>query len=520
MALDASQQPTPTLLLILDGWGLGLKGESNAIHMAHTPNLDRIQAAYPGSRLQCTGEAVGLPAGQMGNSEVGHLNIGAGRIVDQDIVRIDKAIREGSLFANPTLSELLESVRERGSRLHLMGLVSDGGVHSHINHLFALLEMARGKSVPEVAVHAFLDGRDTSPRSGAGYVRSLEQKMEQLGIGRIGSLSGRYYAMDRDKRWDRTALAYEAIVHGRGDKVFDPVQAVEASYEQGVTDEFLTPKVVCDSSGQPVAPVGDGDGVFWFNFRADRAKQLVRSLFEQQFEPFDRGKAPQLCRLATMNQYDADFPLPVAFPPVELVNILGEVCAQQGLRQLRIAETEKYAHVTYFFNGGREEPFPGEDRCLIPSPQEVATYDQKPEMSLQEVIQELEKRWRSQEHHLVVCNFANLDMVGHTGDFQAAVRACEAVDQGLGRVLACLEQVPGRLLVTADHGNADVMLDSRQQTQTAHSHNPVGLVWIEPEKDSRSLRPEGILGDVAPTILHLWGLKQPAEMTGRSLVQE
>ena len=520
MALDAPQKPTPTLLLILDGWGLGSQGKGDAVHAARTPNLDRIMAEHPMSRLQCTGEAVGLPAGQMGNSEVGHLNLGAGRIVDQDIVRIDKAIREGSFFSNPTLVELMDTVTERGGRLHFMGLLSDGGVHSHINHLFALLEMAGRRSVPEVAVHAFLDGRDTSPLSGAGYVKELQQKMEALGVGLIASLSGRYYAMDRDRRWDRTARAYAAVAHGQGDMIRDPAEAIEAGYAQGITDEFVPPQVVCDESGRPIGPIRAGDGVFWFNFRADRAKQLVRSLFEEPFEPFDRGRPPQLSGLASMNQYDAAFPLPVAFPPVELKNILGEVCAEQGLHQLRIAETEKYAHVTYFFNGGREEPFRNEERALIPSPQEVATYDEKPEMSLYAVTEELDKRWRGAAYDLVVCNFANLDMVGHTGDFQATVRACEAVDECLGRVLATLEEVPGRLLVTADHGNADVMLDAEHEVQTAHSHSPVGFVWIEPHRESRSLRREGILGDVAPTILHLWGLTQPAEMTGKSLVED
>jgi 2,3-bisphosphoglycerate-independent phosphoglycerate mutase len=506
----------PTLLLILDGWGLAPSGDGNAVSMADTPHLDRALAQYPSGRLTCSGEAVGLPQGQMGNSEVGHLNLGAGRVVYQDIVRISRSIRDSSFAANKVLNRVVDQALAKGSCLHLLGLVSDGGVHSHLEHLEALLELAAGKGLRDVAVHAVLDGRDTSPYAGRGYLERLVRSMEEIGTGRIATVSGRYYAMDRDKRWERTQLAFEAVAHGRGETETDPLRAVSAAYERGVSDEFLHPTVITDGEGHPVGPMRDGDAGFIFNFRADRVRQIARALFDPEFREFDRRGAPHLGLLASMTMYDASFPLPVAFPQQELNNILGEVLSRHGMRQLRIAETEKYAHVTYFFNGGREEPFPGEERKLIPSPREVATYDQKPEMSLYQVTEELERLWRGKEYDVIVCNFANLDMVGHTGNIGATVRACQAVDECVGRVMDMVLADRARLFITADHGNAEAMLDAQGGVQTAHSENDVAFVWVE--RDSPPvLRSKGILGDVAPTLLASLGLAQPEEMTGRSM---
>jgi len=506
----------PTLLLILDGWGIAPPGEGNAVHLADTPHLDRALAQYPNGRLVCSGEGVGLPQGQMGNSEVGHLNLGAGRVVYQDIVRISQSIRDDSFAANEVLNRVMDKALENQGSLHLLGLVSDGGVHSHLEHLEALLHLASRKELPDVAVHAVLDGRDTSPYAGFGYLERLVRSMEKIGTGRVATVSGRYYAMDRDKRWERTQLAYEAIVHGRGERGTDPLRAVSAAYERGVSDEFLPPTVITDEKGHPVGPVRDGDAGFIFNFRADRVRQIAQALFDPDFGEFERKGAPRLGLLASMTTYDASFPLPVAFPPQKMDNILGEVLSRQEMRQLRIAETEKYAHVTYFFNGGREEPFPGEERKLIPSPREVATYDEKPEMSVYQVTQDLERLWRAKDYDVIVCNFANLDMVGHTGNIPATVQACRAVDECVGRVMDMVLADGGRLFLTADHGNAEAMLDSEGGVQTAHSHNEVPFVWVEQDPPS-ALRKEGILGDVAPTLLASLGLAQPEEMTGRSM---
>ena len=508
----------PTLLLILDGWGQAPASEGNAVTTARTPNLDRALAGYPSGRLACSGEAVGLPEGQMGNSEVGHLNLGAGRVVYQDIVRISRSIRDGSFEANEVLNRVMDRAVENGGALHLLGLVSDGGVHSHQEHLEALLRLASRKGLRDVAVHAVLDGRDTSPYAGYGFVERLLRSMEEIGVGRIATVGGRYYAMDRDKRWDRTQRAYEAIVHGRGETAADPLRAVSAAYERGVSDEFLPPTVIRDEGGDPARSMRDGDAVFLFNFRADRVRQITRALFDPDFREFERKGAPRLGLLATMTLYDESFPLPVAFPQQELTNILGEVLSGHGLRQLRIAETEKYAHVTYFFNGGREEPFAGEERKLIPSPREVATYDEKPEMSVYQVTEELERLWGTGEYDVVICNFANLDMVGHTGNFQATVRACRAVDECVGRVMDMVLADGGRLFLTADHGNAEAMLDPEGKVQTAHSTNEVAFVWVE-EQPPEKIRQQGILGDVAPTLLAGLGLAQPGEMTGKSMLE-
>ncbi|GFM35430.1 2,3-bisphosphoglycerate-independent phosphoglycerate mutase [Desulfovibrio psychrotolerans] len=511
---------TPTLLLILDGWGMAPQGEGNAVSLARTPVLDSLPLRFAHARLTCSGRAVGLPEGFMGNSEVGHMNIGAGRVIYQDMTRIDVAIEDGSFRANPVLGKLLADIKASGGRLHLMGLVSDGGVHSHIRHIVALLELARDAGV-EVLVHAFMDGRDTGPTSGKGYLEALQGAMDNLKSGRIATICGRYYAMDRDKRWDRVQVAWDCLVHGRGDSVPEAVAAVQAAYDAGVTDEFIRPSVIVENRDgtelQPVAPVQDNDGMFFFNFRADRARELTRAFIDDAFEEFPRGRRPKLAGFATMTAYDAMFPLPVAFTKEAGTDTLGETVAHAGLRQLRIAETEKYAHVTYFFNCGREEPFPGEDRILVNSPRDVATYDLKPEMSVPEVTERLLEAWKSGAYDLVVCNLANLDMVGHTGSIPAAVAACEAVDGCVGRILQAVLDSGGRALVTADHGNAEEMLDAKGLPQTAHSMNPVPLVLVE-NNSQVTLQREGILGDIAPTILDLWGTKQPDAMTGSSLV--
>ncbi|GAU07464.1 2,3-bisphosphoglycerate-independent phosphoglycerate mutase [Desulfoplanes formicivorans] len=509
----------PVLLLILDGWGKGAPGPGNAISLAKTPHLDALLATCPNTELQCMGESVGLPPGQMGNSEVGHLNLGAGRVVYQDIMRINLAVRDGSLRSNSVLEDLIESARARGGRIHFMGLVSDGGVHSDQAHLAALLALCKEKHFKDVLIHVFLDGRDTPPKGGLAYVRKLMADMDALGVGRIATVSGRFYAMDRDKRWDRIKLAYDAMTQGEGVAADDPLAAIQAAYDQGDNDEFVKPQVI-RTPGGPVGTIQDGDAVFFFNFRADRARQLTQALFDPHFKEFTRTKIPRLCAMATMTQYDHHFGLPAAFPPVSMTNILGEVVASNGASQFRVAETEKYAHVTYFFNGGREEPFEGEERLLVPSPREVATYDQKPEMSVNAVTDVLCEAIHRRKYRLIVCNFANLDMVGHTGVIPAAVAACEAVDQCVGRVLKALDKTGGTGLITADHGNAEDMLDAGGGTKTSHSLNPVPCVLVGSEATEYSLRSGGALCDVAPTLLGLLGIKQPAEMTGRSLLHK
>lgn len=501
----------PTLLLILDGFGLAEPGEGNAVSQAATPNLDRLFKNYPWTKLVASGEEVGLPKGQMGNSEVGHLNLGAGRIVYQDIVRINKAIEDGSLATNPTLLQLIEEVKKKTSRVHLLGLLSDGGVHSLDTHLYKLIEILKDQGVKEVFIHCFLDGRDTPPRSAKKYLQKLKQVLDRLNFGQIASLSGRYYAMDRDKRWERTSLAYQTLVLGQGRKAKNALEALEQAYQQGENDEFVVPTFIEGSNGT----LEDGDGVIFFNFRADRVRQICQALFDAQFSFFERKKFP-LLHIITMTQYEKDFPLPVIFPPIEMKNILGEVVSKLGLKQLRIAETEKYAHVTYFFNGGREEPFALEERILIPSPREVATYDQKPEMSVYEVSSTLSKHILKNDFDFYVCNFANLDMVGHTGVIEAAIKACEAVDKCVGEVVESMLKIGGRVLLTADHGNAEDMLENGKP-KTAHSTNPVPFILIEKNCVFR-LREKGILGDVAPTILDLWGVEKPLEMTGKSLL--
>jgi 2,3-bisphosphoglycerate-independent phosphoglycerate mutase len=509
--------PSPIVLVVLDGWGLNKEITGNAIALANTPNMDRFLRQYPATTLGAAGECVGLPKGQMGNSEVGHLNLGAGRIVYQELTRISKMVAEGTFFTNPALTAAFNHAQQNKKALHLLGLLSDGGVHSHIEHLFALLELAKRKRFNDVFIHAFLDGRDTPPDSGREYIKAVEKKMAELGLGTIATVIGRYYAMDRDKRWERTELAYGALVYGEGKQAQSAVAAVEQSYQQGVTDEFVYPTVLVDGEGKPKGKIRSGDAIVFFNFRPDRARQLTRAFVDEDFIGFERGCGHPEVHFTCMTEYDATFHVPVAFPPQELRKTLGEIVAQKGLKQLRIAETEKYAHVTFFFNGGVETPFAGEKRRLISSPQ-VATYDQQPEMSAYEVTEAVLEEM-DQGYDLVILNYANADMVGHTGVMEAAVEAVTVIDQCLGKVKERVQELGGTLLVTADHGNAEQMLDPVSGSpHTAHTTNPVPLILISPSGNGFSLAEGGKLSDVAPTILDLMGIEQPKEMTGSSLL--
>lgn len=513
-------QASPVMLIILDGWGVGEKNETNAVYMAKTPNMDRWAARYPVTTLQAHNGAVGLPEGQMGNSEVGHLNIGAGRVVYQDFTRISRAIETGELADNEVLSRVLAKTLAADKTLHLMGLVSDGGVHSHLSHLYALVQIAAKKGLQKIAIHAFMDGRDTPPQSGQAYMAGVQQTLANIGIGRVASVIGRYYAMDRDNRWERLELAWQAMVNGQGTCHHDPVAAIGEAYGRGENDEFIKPIVIVDDGEQPQAMIGDGDSVIFFNFRADRARQLTHAFTDNDFDHFAAGKRPLLADFATCTQYEKDFDLPVLFPPHSLNRILGEEVSAHGLRQLRIAETEKYAHVTYFFNGGRETPFALEDRVLINSPKEVATYDLKPQMSAPEVTAELLQRLKSNPYSLIVLNFANADMVGHSGKFEAAVKACESVDECLGQLVEPFLEIGGTVLITADHGNADIMYDKKTKgPHTAHTLNPVPFILLNDHYAGRVLRQDGSLKDIAPTVLHLMGLTVPAAMEGSCLLQ-
>jgi len=503
----------PVVLVILDGWGYAPPGPGNAVALANTPVFDDLWQRWPHGLLEASGLAVGLPPGQMGNSEVGHLNIGAGRVVYQDLTRITKAIADGEFFANPVLKTAFAQARERGARFHLMGLVSNGGVHADLGHLKACLEMAGREGVHDVVVHAFLDGRDTPPRSAIAYLREVQGYMDALGVGRFGTVSGRYYAMDRDTRWERIALAYAAMVYGRGEAAPDAIAAVEAAYERGENDEFVKPTVIEPHEGNLVR---DGDVCLFFNFRPDRARELTRAFTENPFDLFDRGPAPPKVSFVTMTQYKKEFPLPVAFPPEAVEHVLAEVLAEQHLRQLHIAETEKYAHVTFFFNGGVEREVDGETRILVPSPRDVATYDQKPQMSADEVADEVVRQLATGAYDFVVVNFANADMVGHSGVLAAAIAAVEAVDRCLGRLVPAALAAGGVCLITADHGNAEHMIDADGGANTAHTTNPVPFIATVP---GVRVRQGGILADIAPTILHLLGLTAPAAMTGRDLLE-
>ena len=502
----------PLALIILDGFGCREETKGNAIAAARTPHLDHLMASCPHTRIGASGMDVGLPDGQMGNSEVGHTNIGAGRIVYQELTRITKSFDEGEALGNPALTAAMENARRPGQALHLMGLLSDGGVHSHIRHLYGLMEMARRFAVERVYLHCFMDGRDVPPTSGIEFIAALQQKIKELGLGQIATVSGRYYAMDRDNRWERVKLAYDAIVNGEGNKDPDPVAVMQKSYGAGVTDEFIVPTVVTEGAG-----IKAGDSVIFFNFRPDRARELTRTLVDPDFAGFEREKGFFPLTYICMTQYDATMPnVEVAYRPESLANTLGEYLSRLGKTQLRIAETEKYAHVTFFFNGGVEAPYEGEDRVLIPSPQ-VATYDLQPEMSAYAVTDEAVRRIESGRYDVIILNYANCDMVGHTGVFEAAVKAVEAVDTCLGRLLAALEKAGGRAFLTADHGNADQMADENGAPFTAHTTNPVPFVAIG--FGDIKLRSGGRLADIAPTMLQAMGLPQPEEMTGRSLLE-
>jgi 2,3-bisphosphoglycerate-independent phosphoglycerate mutase len=512
----------PLVLIIRDGWGVCDEDDAsaqlhgNAVRLAKLPVLDELLASCPHALLQASGEAVGLPAGQMGNSEVGHQNLGAGRVTYQDLMRISVAIRDGSFFRNPVLVKAMEEVKRSGAHLHLMGLLSDGGVHSHNTHLYALLELARrqGLAADQVIVHAILDGRDTPPRSGAGYLEQLERQIAVIGIGRIGTVVGRYYSMDRDNRWERTERAYAAYVLGEGTRASSAQAAIQDSYAADTSDEFVEPVVIVGSQGESVGRVRDGDAIIFFNFRPDRARQITRAFTHSA--PEGAAQPPVDVRYVCMTEYDSTIPAPVAFPAEVVENPLGEVVAAAGLRQLRIAETEKYAHVTYFFNGGREVAFEHEERALIPSPK-VATYDLQPAMSASGITDELLSRLSgdTSPYDLVVLNFANADMVGHTGVLPATIQALEVVDACIGRIVARVRALGGITLITADHGNAEQMIDADGGPLTAHTTNPVHLILVG--DDHRGLR-DGIFADVAPTVLELFGLRAPAEMTGHSLL--
>ena len=508
----------PLLLMILDGWGLNPHPENNAIAQARTPNMTRLSAEYPCTGIGTSGMSVGLPEGQMGNSEVGHLNIGAGRIVYQDLTRIGKAIDDGDFFTNPVLLDCISRTKATGGRLHLAGLLSDGGVHSHETHLYALLELAKQQGLTEVFVHCLMDGRDTPPKSGAEYIARLEERIAEIGVGTISTVIGRYYAMDRDNRWERVEKAYGAMVYGEGTECVTAAQAIDRSYLAGEGDEFVRPSVIF-SEGKPLGQVRDGDGFIFFNFRSDRAREITRTLTDPEFKGFSRRFLPKLASYVCMTTYDETFNLPVAFASEELRNILGEVVSKAGLMQLRIAETEKYAHVTFFFNGGNEVPFPGEERCLIPSPKDVPTYDKKPEMSAFLVTEELLRRLDNGANDMIVLNFANADMVGHTGILAAAIKAIEAVDNCIGRLVEKVLSLGGRAIITADHGNAEIMADVDGGPHTAHTTDRVPLILVDEARKEVKLH-SGILADIAPTILEILGLPKPPEMTGKSLIEK
>ena len=505
----------PTVLLILDGYGERKEKDGNAIALANTPVMDKLKKEFPYVEGQASGLFVGLPDGQMGNSEVGHMNMGAGRIVYQELTRITKAIEDGDFFENKALKEAVEHCKKENSALHFMGLVSSGGVHSHIGHIYGLLELAKREGLKKVYLHAFLDGRDTPPDSGKSFLMEVEKKMQELGVGEIATISGRYYAMDRDKNYDRVEKAYRAMVDGTGEKASSVEEAIDASYAKKVYDEFVLPTVI-EKDGA-VHTVSDGDAMIFFNFRPDRAREICHAFCDDEFNFFNRGPRKKVF-FVCFTDYDPTIPNKrVAFEKEEIHNTLGEVVSNLGKNQLRIAETEKYAHVTFFFNGGKEEPYKNEDRILVPSPKEVPTYDLKPEMSCYTVTEKLTEAIRSGKYDLVVANFANPDMVGHTGVLSAAIKAIEVVDECMGKVVDAVESMHGNLFILADHGNADIMIDEKTgEPYTAHTTNPVPFILVSDEK--HKLREGGCLADVAPTLLELMGIPQPKEMTGKSLL--
>ncbi len=516
----ANGKVKPVLLCILDGWGLRKEREHNAIAQAAKPNVDMFDERFPHTALRTSGLAVGLPEGQMGNSEVGHTNLGAGRIVYQDLVRINRAIEDGSFFRNDVVCGAVSQAKTNGRALHLLGLVSPGGVHSMQAHLEALIRFAEKEGVARIFVHAFLDGRDTPPKSALEYVENLQRFIDrEAPHTKIASVMGRYFAMDRDKRWDRVQLAYDAMVRGEGYGSAGGVEAVKEAYARGETDEFVKPSVVRGADGTPVGAIRDGDAVFLFNFRADRAREITQMLaFDEAPAESSRGPRPQLSFYGTLTEYKKDFGLPAAFPPEQPVEILPQLVSEKGLRQLRCAETEKYAHVTFFFNGGREVVFPGEERVLVQSPRDVKTYDEKPAMSAREVADNLVKAIESRQYGLIVCNFANPDMVGHTGLMKPTIEAIQVVDECLGRLYRACEKAGMAMMVTADHGNAEQMIDpATGEPLTSHTLLPVPLWLLDPDFKGAKLR-EGILADVAPTVLQVMGLDIPKEMTGNGLI--
>ncbi|GAA0796219.1 2,3-bisphosphoglycerate-independent phosphoglycerate mutase [Faecalicatena orotica] len=506
----------PTVLMILDGYGLNDSTTGNAVYEGRTPVMDKLMAECPFVKGNASGMAVGLPDGQMGNSEVGHLNMGAGRIVYQDLTKITKAIKDGDFFENKALLAACENVKKNDSALHMFGLVSDGGVHSHIEHIFGLLELAKRQGIEKVYIHCFLDGRDTPPASGKEYVEQLEAKMKELGVGQVASVMGRYYAMDRDNRWDRVEKAYNALVKGIGETAESGPAGIQASYDADATDEFVLPTVVV-KDGAPVATIKDNDSVIFFNFRPDRAREISRTFCDEQFEGFDRGARIQTT-FVCFTDYDVTIPNKlVAFTKDEITNTFGEFLAAHNMTQARIAETEKYAHVTFFFNGGVEEPNKGEDRILVKSPK-VATYDLKPEMSAFEVCGKLVDAIKSDKYDVIIINFANPDMVGHTGVEEAAVKAIEAVDECVGRAVDAVKEVNGQMFICADHGNAEQLIDPESgEPFTAHTTNPVPFVLVNADP-AYKLREGGCLADIAPTLIELMGMEQPKEMTGKSLL--
>ena len=506
----------PTVLMILDGYGLNENAKGNAVAEGKTPVMDRLMKEYPFVKGNASGMAVGLPDGQMGNSEVGHLNMGAGRIVYQDLTKITKAIQDGDFFENKALLAACENVKKHDSALHMMGLMSDGGVHSHIDHVAGLLELAKKQGIEKVYVHCFLDGRDTPPASGKEYVEKLEAKMAEIGVGQVASVAGRYYAMDRDNRWDRVEKAYRALVFGEGEKAESAPAGIQASYEQEVTDEFVLPTVVV-RDGAPLATIKENDSVIFYNFRPDRAREITRTFCDDEFNGFDRGERVKTT-FVCFTEYDVTIENKlVAFVKEEITNTFGEFLAKNGLKQARIAETEKYAHVTFFFNGGVEEPNEGEDRILVKSPK-VATYDLKPEMSAYEVCDKLVDAIKSDKYDVIIINFANPDMVGHTGVEAAAIKAIEAVDECVGKTVDAIKEVDGQMFICADHGNAEQLVDYETGAPfTAHTTNPVPFILVNADP-SYDLREGGCLADIAPTLIELMGMEQPKEMTGKSLL--
>nr|WP_320049823.1 2,3-bisphosphoglycerate-independent phosphoglycerate mutase [uncultured Desulfuromonas sp.] len=502
----------PVVLTILDGWGINPNRENNAVALAETPFLDELFQRYPKSQLDASGLAVGLPEGQMGNSEVGHLNIGAGRIVYQDLTRISKSIDDGDFFSNEVLCDAIEYTKQQGGALHLMGLLSDGGVHSLNTHLYALVQMAKAKGLEQIYIHAFMDGRDTPPRSGANYLQQLDEQLLQLGCGKVATISGRFYVMDRDQRWDRVEQAYRAMVNGQGETYPSTAAAIEASYANDVGDEFVLPCLI--EGGKAIS---DGDGIIFFNFRADRAREISRAFTTKDFDGFTRDTQLNLSRYVCMTEYEEQLRLPVAFPTESYANILAQTVSDAGLKQLHIAETEKYAHVTFFFNGGTETSYAGEDRILVPSPKDVATYDLKPQMSAEEVTRQVTEQIRANTYDLIILNFANPDMVGHTGILSAAITAMETVDRCVKQVVDATLNQGGCLLITADHGNCEQMADATGSPHTAHTSNPVPLLYVSKQTSNTSLQ-AGKLADLAPTLLELLNLPKPAEMTGHSLL--